>query len=68
MFAEIQPIRVANMTPLERRWLDNIKKAFADSDHDFHSVRMADDCIETLFKGHDGTSGWTESEPEISFL
>jgi hypothetical protein len=53
MFAEIQPIRVANMTPLERRWLDNIKKAFADSDHDFLSARMADDCIETLFKGID---------------
>ena len=53
MFTNIEPQRVAQMTSLERRWLDNVKKAFADSDHDFETSRMADDCIETLFKGID---------------
>lgn len=53
MFTNIEPQRVAQMTSLERRWLDNVKKAFADSDHDFETNRMADDCIETLFKGID---------------
>lgn len=53
MFTSIEPRRVTQMTHLERRWFDNVKKAFADSDHDFETNRMADDCIETLFKGVD---------------
>lgn len=53
MFTNIDPQRVAQMTSIESRWLDNVKKAFADSDYDFETNRMADDCIETLFKGID---------------
>jgi hypothetical protein len=53
MFTSVTPERVSAMSPLERRWLDNVKKAFADSDADFETHRMPDDCIETLFKGID---------------
>lgn len=53
MFAGISPERVSAMTSQERRWLDNVKKAFADSDADFDTARMPDNCIENLFKGID---------------
>jgi hypothetical protein len=53
MFKGITGERVAAMTPLEHRWLDNIRKAFADSDAEIGTERMPDDCIETLFKGID---------------
>jgi hypothetical protein len=53
MFTGFTPQRVSAMSSLERRWLDNVKKAFADSDADFETHRMSDDCIETLFKGVD---------------
>jgi hypothetical protein len=53
MITGIAKERVAAMTPIERRWLDNIKKAFYDSDTDVDTMRMEDNCIETLFKGID---------------
>ena len=53
MFKGIDDNRLLNMTDVERRWLDNIKKAFHESDQALQSGRHEDRCLEELFKAID---------------
>lgn len=48
MFSGITPQRLLRMTPQERRWLDNIKKAFYDSDCDYAEGHPEDRCLQEL--------------------
>jgi hypothetical protein len=45
--------RIKHMTANEVRWLDNIKKAFLESDEEFRSGKPEDRCLEELFKAID---------------
>lgn len=51
MFAGITPERVAAMTAKERRWLDNARKAFHDSDMLYQAGRPEDGSIQLLCIG-----------------
>jgi len=53
MFDGFDGKRVATMTDQERRWFDNVKKAFYESDHALKSGTPEDRCIEELFKAVD---------------
>jgi hypothetical protein len=53
MFEGYDDNRLLAMTDRERRWLDNIKKAFHESDRALQSGRPEDRCLEELFKGID---------------
>jgi hypothetical protein len=53
MFDGIDEQRLVAMTDQERRWLDNVKKAFADADKALQSSTPEDGCLEALFKGID---------------
>jgi hypothetical protein len=53
MFSDISDDRVVAMTPKERRWFDNIKKAFKESDEAFRNGTPQDRCLEELFKAVD---------------
>jgi hypothetical protein len=53
MFKDIDYIRILSMTDQEKRWFDNVKKAFYDSDVAMQSGIAEDKCLEELFKGID---------------
>lgn len=53
MFDGIDEGRVLNMTAGEKRWLDNTKKAFHESDRALQSGTPEDRCLEELFKAVD---------------
>lgn len=53
MFDGFDGARILAMTDQEKRWLDNIKKAFADADKSLQSSAPEDGCLESLFKGID---------------
>jgi len=51
MLEGIEPERLMSMTDRERRWLDNIKKAFHESDQALH--KPEDRCLQELLKAID---------------
>ena len=53
MFERISEKSVLEMTAQQKRWLDNIKKAFYESDRAFQSGVPEDRCLEELFKAID---------------
>lgn len=53
MFTGIITERVLNMTPREGRWLDNVRKAFHESDKALQQGIAEDRCLEELFKAVD---------------
>jgi hypothetical protein len=53
MFSGIDQQRVLAITDQERRWLDNIKKAFYHSDRALQNGIPEDKCLEELFKAID---------------
>lgn len=53
MLEGVEIERLLAMTNREKRWLDNIKKAFYDSDIAFKSGRPEDHCLAELFKAID---------------
>jgi hypothetical protein len=53
MFDGIDENRVLNMTDREKRWFDNIKKAFYESDRAIQSGTPEDRSLEELFKAID---------------
>ena len=53
MFDGIDENRVAAMSDKEKRWLDNIKKAFNHSDIAMKSGTPEDRCLEEIFKAID---------------
>jgi hypothetical protein len=53
MFDGIDAQRILNMSERERRWLDNVKKAFHESDRAFEGGTPEDRCLEELFKAID---------------
>jgi hypothetical protein len=53
MFSGIPDGRFGNLTPNELRWLDNIKKAFYESDKAYAESRPQDRCMEELCKAVD---------------
>lgn len=53
MFTDITPERTLAMSEQELRWLDNIKKAFYESDCAYRDGRAADNCLPELCKAVD---------------
>lgn len=53
MFDGISDERILKMSMRERRWLDNLKKAFQQSDLSFQTGMPEDRCLEEIFKGID---------------
>jgi hypothetical protein len=53
MFEGIDRHHILNMSERERRWLDNVKKAFHASDRGFQDGAPEDHCLEELFKAID---------------
>jgi len=53
MLEGYDPQRLLAMTDRERRWFDNVKKAFHESDQAFQRGRPEDHCLEELFKAID---------------
>lgn len=53
MFQGITEQRILNMSSEEKRWFDNIKKAFYNSDISIKTKIMEDKCLEELFKAID---------------
>jgi len=53
MFNGYDGKRLLAMTYRERRWLDNVKKAFYESDRALQSGHPEDRCLEELFKAVD---------------
>jgi hypothetical protein len=80
MFDGVDEHRIFNMSAREKRWLDNIKKAFHESDRAFQGGTPEDRCLEELFKAIDtaktlrrslrgeGTSGRHNKQRFIEFL
>ena len=53
MFAEITPDRLLKMSEQEHRWLDNVKKAFYESDVAYTESYAADRCMPEMCKAVD---------------
>lgn len=53
MLEGVSEERIHAMTPQELRWLDNLKKAFYESDQSFRSGAPQDQCLEELCKAID---------------
>src|SRR5262245_31748493 len=53
MFTGITPARLLNMTEQEQRWLDNLKKAFYESDRAYLEDCPHDECFPALCKAVD---------------
>ena len=53
MFEGIGDSRVLSMTDQEKRWFDNVKKAFHDSDLAMQNGMAEDRCLQELFKAID---------------
>lgn len=53
MFADVTPERLLAMSEQERRWFDNVKKAFYESDLAYAEGRAADWCMPELCKAVD---------------
>jgi hypothetical protein len=53
MFTGIENERFTNLTEQERRWFDNIKKAFSHSDEAMQNGHAADKCLAELFTAVD---------------
>lgn len=53
MLAGITPERLIAMSDQERRWLDNVKKAFQESDRAYSEGRPQDHCFPELCKAID---------------
>lgn len=53
MFDGYDDKRVLEMTEIEQRWFDNVKKAFNYSDQSYNSEYPEDHCLEELFKAID---------------
>jgi hypothetical protein len=53
MFDGYDGQRLLAMTDREKRWLDNVKKAFYESDRALQSGNPEDRCLEELFKAVD---------------
>ena len=53
MFTGFDDQRLLNMTDQEKRWLDNVKKAFHESDTALQNGSLEDRCLEELFKAVD---------------
>jgi hypothetical protein len=53
MFADITPERLFAMSEQERRWFDNVKKAFCETDLAYTEGRAPDACLPELCKAID---------------